>query len=82
MSSRARIRTWTWESRGRTSPQAALSAEVIGWNFVEELFLWQPRQFWRSLGMRDAKGVSDSEYVLLVGEKGDYPHSAFAARTL
>ena len=32
--------------------------------------------------MRDAKGVSDSEYVLLVGEKGDYPHRVFAARTL
>jgi hypothetical protein len=34
-----------------------------------------------SLRETDVKGVSDSEYVLLVGEKGDYPHRAFAART-
>ena len=28
-------------------------------------------------GVRDAKGVSDSKYVLLVGKKSDYPHRAF-----
>ena len=30
-------------------------------------------------GVRDAKGVSDSKCVLLVGEKRDYPHRAFVA---
>ena len=72
----------TWESTGRKSARAALSAEVVRREVVEEFLFWRSRDLRRSLRARNSESISDFENLAFIGEQRDDTHGSFTAWTL